>query len=67
VAGEALDRRLASLGVYARIAHLLSPGHEAIIQLLEAGDAPGLGLEQEPLANVPAQPFLFSATLGLSG
>ena len=63
VAGEALDRRLAGLGVHARVADLLSPGHEAIVELLEAGDALGLGLEQEPLADVPSQPFLFSATL----
>ena len=63
VAGEALDGRLAGLSVYACVAYLLSPGHEAIIQLLEAGDALGLGLEQEPLTNVPSQSFLLSATL----
>src|SRR6266851_1022012 len=63
VAGEALDRRLAGLGVHARVAYLLGPGHEAIVELLEAGDALGLGLEQEPLPNVPSQPFLFAATL----
>ena len=63
LAGEALDGCLAGLGVHARVADLFAPGHEAIIQLLEVGDALGLGLEQEPLANVPAQPFLFSATL----
>src|SRR5712692_2562205 len=63
VAGEALDGRLASLGVHARVAHLLGPGHEAIVELLEAGNALGLGLEQEPLSDVAAKPFLFSATL----
>src|SRR6266566_2275732 len=54
VAGEALDGRLASLGVHARVAHLLGPRHEAIVELLEAGDALGLGLEQKPLSNVPS-------------
>src|SRR5713226_5404287 len=63
VAGEALDGRLAGLGVHARVAHLFSPGREAIVELLEAGDALGLGLEQKPLSNVPSQPFLFSAPL----
>ena len=64
VAGEALDRRLTGLGVHAGVAHLLGPGYEAIIQLLEAGDALGLGLEQEPLADVSPESFLFPATLG---
>ena len=63
VAGEALDGRLAGLGVHARVAHLLGPCHEAIVELLEAGDALGLGLEQKPLSNVPSQPFLFAAAL----
>ena len=63
LAGEALDGRLAGLGVHARVAYLLNPGREAIIQILEGGDALGLGLEQEPLADVAAQPLLFSATL----
>src|ERR1700694_3818465 len=59
VAGEALDGRLASLGVHARVAHLLGPGREAIVELLEAGNALGLGLEQEPLSNIAAEPPLF--------
>ena len=67
MAGEAVYGRLARFRVHARVAHLLSPGHEAIIQLLEVGDALGLGLEQEPFADLPPQPFLFSAALGLSG
>ena len=63
MAGEALDGRLAGFGVHARVAHLFSPGREAIVELLEAGDALGLGLEQKPLSNLPSQPFLFSAPL----
>ena len=63
MAGEALDGRLASLGVHARVAHLLGPGCEAIVELLEAGKALGLSLEQKPLSDVAAQPFLFSASL----
>ena len=67
VAGEALDGRLAGLSVHARVAHLLGPGREAIVELLEAGDALSLGLEQEPLSNVAAEPLLFSSALRLSG
>src|SRR5207248_6596766 len=63
VAGEALDGRLAGLGVHARVAYLLGPSREAIVELLEAGDALSLGLEQEPLSNIAAEPLLFSATL----
>jgi len=63
VAGEALDGRLANLGVHARVAHLLGPGREAIVKLLEAGNALGLSLEQKPLSDVSAEPFLFSASL----
>src|SRR6266849_2862200 len=63
VAGEALDGRLAGLGVHARVAYLFGPGHEPIVELLEAGDAQGLGLEQEPLSDVAAEPLLFSTTL----
>jgi hypothetical protein len=37
--------------VAAGIAHLLDPGHKALVELSEAGDAVGLGLEQEPLAD----------------
>src|SRR4051794_27509187 len=47
----------------ARVAYLFNPGREAIIQILEAGDALGFGLEQEPLADVSPQSFLFSAPL----
>ena len=50
MAGEALDGRLAGLGMHAGVAHLLGPRGEAIIELLEAGDALGLGLEQKPLS-----------------
>jgi hypothetical protein len=67
MAGEALDGRLAGLGVHARVADLFAPGYEAIIQLLEVGDALGLGFEEEPLAKVPSQSFLLSAPLWLSG
>src|SRR2546430_10022171 len=63
VAGEALDGRLAGLSVHARVADLFGPGREAIVELLEAGDALGLGLEQKPLANVAAEALLFSASL----
>ena len=41
-----------SLSVHARVALLFSPGHEPIVELLKAGDALGLGLEQKPLSNV---------------
>src|SRR5436190_11731833 len=54
VAGETLNGRLAGLSVHARVADLFGPGTEAIVELLEAGDALGFGLEQEPLANVPS-------------
>jgi len=63
VAGEALDGRLAGLSVHARVAYLFGPGHEAIVELLKAGDALGFGLEQEPLSNIAAEPLLFSASL----
>src|SRR5207244_13031890 len=63
VAGEAVDRRLTGFGVHAGVAHLLGPGHEPIVELLEAGDALGFRLEQESLPNVPSQSFLFSAPL----
>src|SRR5713226_1700640 len=63
VAGEALDGCLAGLSVHACVAYLLSPGREAIVELLEAGDTLSLGLEQEPLSNVAAEPLLFSASL----
>jgi hypothetical protein len=35
----------------AGIAHLLTPGQEAVVQFGEAGDAVRLGLGQEPLAD----------------
>src|SRR5712691_3353972 len=38
VAGEALDGRLAGLGMHPSVANLLSPGREAIVELLEASD-----------------------------
>ena len=65
VAGEAFDRRLAGLGVLARVAHLLGPRHEAIVELLETADALGFGLEQEPLADVAPQSLLLAAALRL--
>jgi len=63
VAGETLDWRLAGLGVHAGVAHLLGPGREAIIELLEAGDAVRLSLEQEPLPDVSQESFLFATRL----
>jgi hypothetical protein len=53
--------------MHARVADLLGPRAEAIIQLLEVGDTLRLGLEQEALADIAAQSFLFSASLRLSG
>ena len=47
----------------AGIAHLLDPGHEALVELSEAGDAVGLGLEQEPLADVAICAFNFASAL----
>jgi hypothetical protein len=67
VAGEALDGRLAGLSVHARVAYLFGPGHEAIVELLEAGDALGLGLEQKPFSNIAAEALLLSATLRTIG
>ena len=43
LAGEPGDRRLAGLGMLARVADLLGPGQEAIVELGEAGDAVRLG------------------------
>src|SRR5436190_14431650 len=39
LAGETLDGRLTGFGVHAGVAHLFGPGREAIVELLEAGDA----------------------------
>jgi len=67
VAGEAGDRRLAGLGVLAGIAHLLTPGQKAVVELGEAGDAVRLGLTEEPLADEAVQPLLLAAPLGRVG
>ena len=66
LAGEAVDGRLAGLGVLTRVAHLLGPGQEAIVQLAEAGDAVRLGLGQEPFADEAIEPLLLAAALGRS-
>src|SRR5215469_9901559 len=65
MAGEALDGCLPRLSVHARVAHLLGPGHEAVVKLLEAGDAVRVSLEQEPLSDVSQKSFLFAARLWL--
>ena len=44
--GDRVNGRLAGFGVLTRIAHLLSPGEEPIVQLREAGDAVRFGLDQ---------------------
>jgi len=46
------------------IADLLGPGQEPIIELPEAGDALGLGLEEEALTDEAVQPFLLASSLG---
>src|SRR5215831_10857045 len=61
MAGEALDWRLTGFGVHAGVAHLLRPRRKAVIELLEAGDALGFGLEQEALADVAVEPLLLAA------
>jgi len=47
------DRWLAGLGMDASVGDLLRPGGEPVVQLVEAGDAGGLGLDQEPLPDEP--------------
>src|SRR5260370_23730455 len=49
--------------MHAGVAHLLGPGREAIVELLEVGDAVRLSLEQEPLSDVAQKSFLFAARL----
>src|SRR5713226_6101221 len=49
--------------MHAGVAHLLGPGREAIVELLEAGDAVRLSLEQEPLSDVSQESFLFATRL----
>lgn len=61
-AGEPIDRGLAGLGVLARIAELLSPCHEALVQLGEAGDTVGFGLAEEPSADKTVEPLLLAAS-----
>jgi hypothetical protein len=53
--------------VLARVADLLGPGQEAIVQFAEAGNAVRLGFAQEPLTNEAVEPLLLATTLGLSG
>jgi len=53
--------------VLPRIAHLLSPRHEPVVQLGKAGDAVGFGLAEESFADEAIEPLLFAAALGLSG
>ena len=47
----------------AGIAHLLDPRHKAVVQLSEAGDAVGFGLQQEALANIAICSFNFASAL----
>jgi hypothetical protein len=51
----------------ARIAHLLHPGQEAIVELGEAGDAMCFGLEQKALADERIELFDLAPALRLSG
>jgi hypothetical protein len=53
--------------VQAGVADLLGPGGEAVVELVQGGDAGLLGLQQEPLADQAVQPLLLPPTLGLSG
>ena len=58
------DRWLAGLGVDSGVAHLLGPGGEAVVQFVQGGDAGGLGLKQEPLADDAVESLLLAAALG---
>src|ERR1035438_3327762 len=58
---EAVDRRLVGLRVYATVGHLLGPGEEQVVQLLERGDALMGRLGQEGLPDVAVEPFLLAA------
>jgi hypothetical protein len=62
--GKASDGRLARLGVLARVAHLLGPGQESIVQLGEAGDAVRLGLGEKTFADEAIEALLLAAPLG---
>src|ERR1035438_4378774 len=58
---EAVDRRLVGLRVYATVGHLLGPGEEQVVQLLERGDALMGRLGQEGLPDVAVESFLLAA------
>jgi hypothetical protein len=62
--GKASDGRLARLGVLARVAHLLGPGQESIVQLGEAGDAVRLGLGEKTFADEAIEALQLAAPLG---
>ena len=47
------------------ITDLLGPGQEAIVQLLEAGDAQGLRLEEEALPDEAVEAFLLAPPWGV--
>ena len=47
-----------------RVADLLGPGQEAIVELGEAGDPVRLGFSQEAFTNETIEPLLFAAPLG---
>ena len=64
VAGESINGRLAGLGVLTRIADLLRPREETIVQLGEAGDAVGFGFGQEPFADKSVEPLELAAAFG---
>jgi hypothetical protein len=49
------------------VGHLLGPGGEVVVQLLEALDAGGFCLGEEPLSDVAVEPFLLSPTSRLIG
>ena len=50
--------------MHARVAHLLGPGQEAIVELGVAGDAVRLGFEQEAFTDEAIEPLLFATPLG---
>jgi hypothetical protein len=45
----------------------LGPGREAVVELVQVGDASVLGLEQEALADDAVQALLLATALRLSG
>jgi hypothetical protein len=50
--------------VHPGVEHLRGPGGEAVVELVQAGDAGLAGLQHEALADHPVEPFLLASALG---